>query len=286
MKKKRHVQRKIMAQSQPPMINKSHFLIVLVLAILFVQCKHEPLHNQPNVSNLSDFESNDGMVALTISGGKAPYTIQWSNNETDSVISSLSAGIYFVTITDAKKNILVDTFKISQPEWPVCVDNEGNNYKTTIIADQVWMIENLRTTVNPQGASIENFVYDHNEEHAETYGRLYTWNVAMNDSTLSESQGICPDGWHVPTNEDWTLLIDNISTADKEIPNIKRALDLKYAGFYNNGFNNLDASVSFWTSTQSSDNAWKVYFNKSLSKAFRYHEKKSNAISIRCVKNK
>jgi uncharacterized protein (TIGR02145 family) len=267
------------------MMKKTRLLTVLVLAILFVQCKREPLQTQPKVLNLSDFESHDGMVSLNISGGKTPYVIQWSNNESDSIVSALSAGIYYVTITDSKKNMLVDTIEISQPEWPLCTDNEGNSYKTTIVADQIWMMENLRATLNPQGESIENFVYDNNEEYAEIYGRLYTWNTAINGSTDIESQGICPDGWHLPTNEDWTLLLDNISTVDKEIPNIKKALDLKYAGFYNNGFNNLDASVSFWTSTQSADNAWKVYFNKSLSKAFRYHEKKTNAISVRCVKN-
>ena len=107
----------------------------------------------------------------------------------------------------------------------------------------------------------------------------------MNDSLSKEAQGICPDGWHVPSDDEWTLLIDNISTSENEIPNIKDALDLSYGGFYNNSYNGLNNSVSFWTSTQTNDNAWKRYFNKSLSKAFRYHEKKSNAISVRCIKN-
>jgi uncharacterized protein (TIGR02145 family) len=147
------------------------------------------------------------------------------------------------------------------------------------------MVENLRVTKDPEGNKIESLVYDNNEENALTYGRLYTWNVVINDSTNNGSQGICPDGWHVPTDNDWTLLIDNISTVDKEIPNLKKELELQYAGFYNNSFNNIDESVSFWTSTEAHDNAWKIYFNKNLSKAFRYHEKKTNAISVRCVKN-
>ena len=105
------------------------------------------------------------------------------------------------------------------------------------------MIENLRVVKNSQANAIESFVYDYNEENANIYGRLYTWQTAMNDSSTNESQGICPDGWHIPSDEEWTLLIDNISTADKEIPNIKESLELAYAGFYNNGFNNLDASV-------------------------------------------
>lgn len=267
------------------MITKVNFLIILVISVLFIQCKQEPLRTEPKVEDLTDFESADGRIFLNISGGKTPYDIQWSNLETDTVLSGLSAGIYYVTISDSKKNILIDTIEVMQPQWPVCVDANGNNYKTAIIGSQIWMIENLRVTENPQSSPIESYVYDNDEENALIYGRLYTWQVVMNDSADNESQGICPDGWHVPSDEEWALLIDNISTADNEIPNIKIALDLSYGGFYNNGFNNLKTSVSFWTSTQTYDNAWKRYFHKSLSKGFRYHEKKTNAISVRCVKN-
>ncbi len=240
---------------------------------------------QPQINHLTDFESADGSIFLNITGGKTPYTVLWSNLDTDTVLSELSAGIYYVTITDSKKNILIDTIEVTQPQWPVCVDANGNSYKTVIIGSQVWMIENLRVTVNAQSAAIESYVYDDVEENSEIYGRLYTWQVVMNDSINNAAQGICPDGWHVPSDEEWTLLIDNISTADNEIPNIKTALDLSYGGFYNNGYNNLNTSVSFWTSTQTYDNAWKRYFHKSLSKGFRYHEKKTNAISVRCIKN-
>ena len=267
------------------MITKVNFLIILVILALFIQCKQEPISTKPIINNLTDFESADGSIILNISGGKAPYSAQWSNLETDTTLSGLSAGVYFVTITDSKKHVLIDTITVTQPKWPVCIDDCGNSYKTAIIGNQVWMIENLRTITNPQSDTINSYVYDNNEENALLYGRLYTWRVVMNDSIKNESQGICPDGWHVPSDREWTLLIDNISTADNEIPNIKAALDLSYAGFYNNSFNNLNTSVSFWTSTQSHDNAWKRYFHKSLSKGFRYHEKKTNAISVRCVKN-
>ncbi|MDA3893424.1 MAG: FISUMP domain-containing protein [Salinivirgaceae bacterium] len=264
---------------------KKTYLVIVVLSVLFTNCRREQLQVHPAITHLSDFESNDGKVSLNISGGKAPYTIEWSNAISDSVVSDLTAGKYFITVTDSKKSILEDTIEVNQPQWPVCLDAEGNSYKTTIIGNQIWMLENLRVTKNSMGTDIESYVYDNIEENALTYGRLYTWSVAMNDSIDNEAQGICPDGWHLPSREEWDLLIDNISTVDKDIPNIKKTLDLDYAGFYNNSFNNLGASISFWTSTESNDNAWKLYFHKSLSKAFRYHEKKTNAISVRCLKN-
>lgn len=267
------------------MITKVRFLIVLAVSVLFIQCKQEPILIQPKINHLSDFESGDGEIFLNISGGKAPYIVEWSNLETDTTLLNLSAGIYYITITDSKKNILIDTFEVKQPKWPICIDTDGNSYKTSIIGNQVWMAENLRVTKNAQSLPIESYVYNNDDANAKSYGRLYTWQTVMNDSVNSKTQGICPDGWHVPSDEEWGLLIDNISTSDNEIPNIKLALDLSYAGFYNNTFNGIDNSVSFWTSTETNDNAWKRYFHKSLSKAFRYHEKKSNAISVRCIKN-
>jgi len=267
------------------MAKKIFFLLIVFSTLLFVRCKREPLNVQPSITHLSDFESNDGVISLNISGGKAPYTIQWSGRLGDTLVSNLAAGFYYVTVTDVKNNSLVDTIEVTQPKWPVCVDVEGNSYQTAIVGNQIWMIENLRTVTNNNGDTVKSFVYNDSVSNAIKYGRLYTWHAAMNDSINENSQGICPDGWRVPSDEDWSMLIDNISTADKEIPNIKKALNLSYAGFYNNGYHGLGTSVSFWTSTQANNNAWKRYFNLSLSKAFRYHENKQNAISVRCVKD-
>lgn len=267
------------------MIKKLFYLGLFASIFLFVQCKKEPLQTQVTVHHLSDYESNDGSVNLTISGGKQPYKVLWSNKSSDTVLSNLAAGIYYVTITDAKKTILKDTVVINQPPWPVCVDNQGNNYKTRIIGNQIWMVENLRVTTSPKGDSIHSYIWNDSLSVIQKYGLLYTWDQAMNHSTVKGAQGICPDGWHIPTDGDWEMLVDNISTADKEIPNLVKELSLTFPGFYNNGFQNKDASVSFWTSTEAGNNAWKRYFHKSLSKAFRYHETKQNAISVRCVKN-
>jgi uncharacterized protein (TIGR02145 family) len=268
------------------MLKKNHFILVFVILTLFIRCNNEPLKIHPNIKNLSDFESNDGSVYLNITGGKKPYQIAWSNSKTDSTLTNISAGVYYVTVTDAKQNTIKDTIIITQPQWPVCIDVDGNSYKTTIVGNQTWMIENIKTTQNPQGEHIESYVYEDDPDNASKYGRLYTWSVAMNNSNEESSQGICPDGWHIPSNDDWSILIDNISTADREIIDIKETLELNYAGFYNNSYNGINNSVSFWSSTsQSNDNAWKIYFHKSLSKAFHYHERKTNAISIRCIKD-
>lgn len=259
--------------------------IVLVFTALsfiftFTQCKKIPLKTSPKITHLSDYESNDGKVSLRISGGKKPYKITWSDGSVDSVRLGLKAGIYYVNISDAKKNIFLDTIKVKQPPYPVCKDVDGNLYRTAIFGNQIWMTENLRTTKNSKGVQISSIK---TSEDVSQYGLLYDWQNAMNGETEEEAQGICPEGWHIPSNAEWKELSDYLKTNDLEI---KEVFNVQYGGFYNNGLNNVGKSVSYWSSTKAKDNVWKRYFHKDLSKIFSYHESVNNGISVRCIKNK
>ena len=88
-------------------------------------------------------------------------------------------------------------------------DIDGNVYNTVTIGTQVWMKENLKTTKYRNGETILNtasfsdqWAYGDNESNIPVYGRLYTWYAATN------FRGLCPTGWHVPTDAEWTLLTD------------------------------------------------------------------------------
>ena len=260
-------------------------ILFLSVTLLLVQCKREPLQIHPQISHLTDFESHDGSIHLNISGGKAPYQIQWAMQSVDSVLDGLEAGKYMVTVTDARGRQLADTIIVNQPPWHICLDMEGNSYKTVKVGNQIWMAENLRVIRTAKGDSVQNRVYNDSLSNAGTYGRLYTWNAAMNDSIAEGSQGICPDGWHIPTDKEWETLIDSIENQAEALPDFNKALSLSFAGFYNNSYQGINNSASYWSSTQAHDNAWKRYFHVNLSKAFRYHERKTNAISVRCVKD-
>ena len=86
-------------------------------------------------------------------------------------------------------------------------DYDGNVYNTIEIGEQTWLQENLKSLHYSDGTEItEVWTYDDNEANAEIYGRLYTWNGAMNYSTIEGAQGVCPDDWHVPTDAEWTEL--------------------------------------------------------------------------------
>ncbi len=96
-------------------------------------------------------------------------------------------------------------------------DADGNTYKVVKIGDQIWMAENLKTTKYSNGELIGTttpvtlditgetspkyqWAYNGNESNVDTLGRLYTWHAAV------DSRNVCPTGWHVPSDADWSIL--------------------------------------------------------------------------------
>jgi uncharacterized protein (TIGR02145 family) len=102
------------------------------------------------------------------------------------------------------------------PGTPTVTDIDGNTYNTVIIGNQCWMNENLRTTHYNNGTPIEypdnDFLwnnnttgayawYDHDINWKDAYGALYNWYAVRNEN------GLCPTGWHVPSDGEWNILV-------------------------------------------------------------------------------
>ena len=99
----------------------------------------------------------------------------------------------------------------SGPPPGTVTDYDGNVYETVDIGTQTWMKQSLRSLHYADGSPIdEAYAYDDNEAYVSDYGRLYTWNAVMklSKSTANRAQGICPDGWHVPTLAEGEILED------------------------------------------------------------------------------
>ncbi len=110
-------------------------------------------------------------------------------------------------------------------------DIDGNIYNTVKIGDQCWMKENLRTTryadgtfipLSTGGSEKKACRYNPNNDagNVPMYGYLYNWYAVMHDASSSSSnpsgiQGICPTGWHVPSDAEWTQLEDYVSGQTK-----------------------------------------------------------------------
>lgn len=182
-------------------------------------------------------------------------------------------------------------------------DIEGNVYRTVKIGDQWWMAENLRVTRTPDGDSVNSVCYRNDPENERIYGRLYTWDVAMNGSTSEKAQGIAPDGWHIPDDEDWERLYEALGgmtvaggkmkeegTAYWQPPNTGATNESGFgalpAGGYSMGlFEGLGIGTHFWSSTGSGSKTSVPSLHAESLEVLRFEVPKKFFHSVRCVKD-
>jgi uncharacterized protein (TIGR02145 family) len=135
-------------------------------------------------------------------------------------ISTANVGFYTFTFTpDENQCATTTTMVIEITNKGRVYDNERNPYPTIKIGDQWWMSANLKTTHFNNGDAIATtasaglditgesepkyqWSYSGDEYWAGVYGRLYTWYA------ITDMRGVCPDGWRIPTEADWTTLIN------------------------------------------------------------------------------
>jgi uncharacterized protein (TIGR02145 family) len=186
-------------------------------------------------------------------------------------------------------------------------DIENNTYKTIEIGLQLWMAENLKTTKYNDGSSIPLLLvteaqsmpcyYWYNDDpntYRNTYGALYNWYAVITDR-------LCPIGWHVPSDDDWTKLIDFLGgegiTGDK-LKEIGTTHWLNTNTSSNeSGFTGLPGGWRgggmgeqgfWWSSTENDiDNAFylSLMYNITSTNVTNYFPKNSGGFSVRCVKN-
>lgn len=92
-------------------------------------------------------------------------------------------------------------------------DFDGNVYHTITIGDQTWMVENLRSAHYADGTPIKEFYAPNGDEaNIEQYGKLYPFSDIMRNDSTEGVQGLCPDGWHVPTADEIKTLVQYLNT--------------------------------------------------------------------------
>jgi len=150
-------------------------------------------------------------------------------------------------------------------------DIDGNVYKTVKIGDQVWMAEDLRVTHYPNGEPIPHvtdssdwvalsqtntddaYCFFNNDEHT-VYGALYTYAAAIADNWQRDNdvfnaeggQGICPDGWHLPTAAEWDILINYLG-GDEVAGGKMKEIGLDYWESPNEGATNSSGFTALGT---------------------------------------
>lgn len=291
-------------------MNKSYFYVqfclVIIMGIVFIRCRKEdddadpgePIEITFEVTDPSETGASDGSIITELTGGVAPFSFLWSNGDESQNVEELPAGMYTLTVTDSRDKVAVDSVELID----VLIDVDGNTYSFKKIGEQVWMRQNLRVTHAPDSTDIVSYVYNNDTTYAEVYGRLYTWNVAMNGSVEEGAQGICPCGWHIPSDEEFKILEMYLGMS-RELADMKNwrgspvgtrlkvggdsGYDAKISGrFVYGSYGYMHSSEYVWTSSEYNNDAWRRCLSSGDSRVGRYATfGKGAGFSVRCVKD-
>jgi uncharacterized protein (TIGR02145 family) len=214
-------------------------------------------------------------------------------------------------------------------------DIDGNIYNTVLIGAQCWTKENLRVRRYNNGTAIQfdatggsggssstwqnltigaHTIYAHdsvaNPSNLTKYGYLYNWYAAKGISTTgtilaNDTLNICPSGWHVPTDAEWTTLTTELggeSVAGGKMKSIgtyywsSQSFDTDNSSGFSalpggfrltdGSFNNLRNSAAFWRSTEiDANSAWSSRLDYNSINVSRESYQKSRGACIRCIKD-
>ena len=231
-------------------------------------------------------------------------------NSVTSVFDPASAGTGTKTITYSYTNaamcssvshLSIHNFYVSNF---ICGDQlidvrDSNSYPTLQIGGQCWLAANLNHGIQIPGTvdqrdncTVEKYCYNDNPANCAIGGVLYQWDELVQYDLSVSNQGLCPPGWHIPTENDWNILFSNWTNS------AMAGSPLKYSGY--SGFNALLAGSSFfnkswnfpgfatyfWSSTSyTSDKAWAHPINNVDPDVALYPASKANGFSVRCVKD-
>jgi uncharacterized protein (TIGR02145 family) len=203
---------------------------------------------------------------------------------------------------------------------PVTVGHAGKTYNTIQIGDQCWLKENLNIGTRINGSqnqnnnsTIEKYCYNDSANNCNIYGGLYQWNEAMQYSSVEGSKGICPIGWHIPTDDEWctlTQFIDNtVDCGTTGWSGTDAGYKMKSTAGWNSGgngndqfgfkalasgfhqasdfyFNQLGTNTYYFSSSSTTiDNAWDRRLAGSNSIVGRQPAIKNDGFSVRCIKD-
>lgn len=277
-----------------------------------------------------------------------PLYVSSSSSEQSSSSTESSSSNAFIPTVLPEKDYDCNTYKCVQTaclnpnmDYGEFLDTRDNQvYRTIQIGTQIWMAQNLNYADSIKTPSLKGktFCYGNNEENCDKYGHLYTWAAAIDSIEiyntqneecgyektcyyLGESQaytkGICPEGWHVPSDNDWKVLLNKVSSGVKDeisyldyanagvrLKSANKCWDTNINGEDSYGFSALASgmlyaetgsfmvmgqSTNFWSSTNTSynlaDRTYRLNIVNTLSSGAYSVIKKNSAFSIRCIKD-
>ncbi|MEN9440114.1 MAG: hypothetical protein RLZ33_190 [Bacteroidota bacterium] len=209
-----------------------------------------------------------------------------------------------------------------QPEDPepnpptngTVTDIDGNIYSTQIIGTQEWMVENLKSSKYCNGDTIPNVTdnnewqnlttgawahYNNDSQYEDIYGKLYNWQA------IDDNRNVCPCGWHVPSEEEWTILenylngqgiaggkMKSVGTQYWAIPNTDATNESGFSGLpggnrsTNGTFIGVGTQGRWWGILESGNNyTWYRRLNYLDGGLGKYNANLNDGLSVRCIKD-
>jgi uncharacterized protein (TIGR02145 family) len=326
-----------------------YLLCIELVSVVFYGCKKDDIDNRVTASFTVDNAIGDSPLRVKFTNTSAnALSYKWDFGDGTTLttkdpihsftnISTTHAKSYKVTLstfaidhTSATNNKVITVNKSLQTgistavfnpdlSYGTMTDQDGNVYKTITIGTQIWMAENLRTTIYRNGDPIDNIIdskawialstgawctYGNtvNSDMIASYGILYNWYA------VTDSRNIAPEGWHVPTNAEWTILTTYLggeSVAGGKMKEIGMAHWFSQntgatneSGFtslpggdcswyYNGTFLYQGSDGLYWSSTQvNASLAWsRELNNREFYCNYRNDSEKRNGYSVRLVKD-
>ena len=268
-----------------------------------------------------NFSDGNGTLSYTISGtpqssGVASFAISVGEQSCTLTITVNGVGQTGITAHSCG----ADSVNNPAKTYGAITDQQGNVYKTVVIGNQEWMAENLNTSIYRNGEAIANITdnnqwlslntgawcYNDNDSQYDCpYGKLYNWYA------VADPRNVCPTGWHVPTDAEWSVLINYLDPNTDGISNVAggklKSIGLQYwrspnqdatnesgfSGLPGGGrhdddgvFYNVGIFGNWWSSTETGTNdAWYRTLHCSLDGAYRNYTNEHYGFSVRCLRD-
>ena len=326
------------------MIGRTIFLLSMTMAFL-TACSTPTVSSDDSDENSEKVEQEDRSSSSDMSNSKeadrsssSEKKTESSSSEKTSESSSSSANeINCAALLEEHTGWSWNVPKVCRfnpdIEYGIMTDErDGKVYRTVKIGNQVWMAENLNYADSVKTPSLleRSWCFDDEPKNCDVTGRLYTWAAAIDSVELYRDMsidcgsykactlpdtvyGICPSGWHLPTETEWEALITNIGgsisrngqTWNSDVGQVlKSKTGWKEWSYFGNGtdtygFSALPAGIrssfdgsfhsdeaDFWSSTENDEAVWSVwlYYGNSVANLISIAAK-YNGCSVRCVKD-
>lgn len=182
--------------------------------------------------------------------------------------------------------VFIANSTLAQKKGSLMDVRDGQVYKTIEIGNQIWMAQNLNYSARG------SWCYENEDENCKQYGLIYTWTAIMNGEDSEKAKGICPEGWHIPTNDEWEILSKEYKKSKDLATGGISGFEMQYAGcrFPNATFDFQNQVATFWTSSKDEFNPEFVYTR------YAYEDKKNAPMAsystnreygqyLRCIKD-